>query len=394
MTENQNSLWFGSLSKKDDKWAFDKPGLRNLLAGTKLVSPVPPFGGAGDFDISTSGVIFVAKDPELNPARHTKTDLYFIPFHETKDDSCQLSVASAPQIVSTAELRGYTMSPSFSKDGKKVSFLRMKSDQYESDRPRLLIIPDISQPHQVEQFRKGAEWEKARPEWVAWAHDDSELYVAAEKHGRTVLWKLPADPDSSDEPEAIFSEGNVLEAKTLGSSSSLLVSSRSRIENSRYALLDIKDRSITEISSSSKRGRSFGLSQSQCSEIWYEGGAGYKNHALVMNPSHFDENTTYPLAFLIHGGPQSAWMDDWSTRWNPAIFAEQGYVVVCPNPTGSTGYGQDHVDAIAENWGGTPYEDLVRCFEFIEKNMNFVDAERAVALGASYGGYMISRFSS
>jgi dipeptidyl aminopeptidase/acylaminoacyl peptidase len=111
-----------------------------------------------------------------------------------------------------------------------------------------------------------------------------------------------------------------------------------------------------------------------------------------MTPSHFDKAKKYPLAFLIHGGPQSAWTDDWSTRWNPAIFAEQGYVVVCPNPTGSTGYGQDFTDAIANNWGGDPYEDLVKCFEHIEKNVEYVDTNRAVALGGSYGGYMISKF--
>ena len=109
-----------------------------------------------------------------------------------------------------------------------------------------------------------------------------------------------------------------------------------------------------------------------------------------MKPSHFDKTKKYPLAMLIHGGPQSAWTDDWSTRWNPAIFAEQGYVVVSPNPTGSTGYGQDHVDAITNNWGGTPYQDLVKCFEYLEKEMEYVDTDRAVALGASYGGYMIS----
>jgi dipeptidyl aminopeptidase/acylaminoacyl peptidase len=385
-TENHNSLWFGVLVKKDDegRWQFENASLTNLLAGTRLSSPVAPFGGTGDFDVSSDGIVFVAKDPALNPARYTKTDLYYIPL---KDDE----VGNVPpQLVKTEGLRGYTMAPTFSGDGKKVAFLRMRSDQYESDRPRLMMIPDIRSLGNVEEFYKGRdEWE-ARPEWIIWGKGDSDLYVCAEKHGRAVLWAIPADSSTREAPRPLSGEGSVNDAKLLGDGERLLISSRSRVENSSYSILCPRDESLTEISSSSKHGRSLGLSKSQCSEIWYRGAAGYDNHALVMKPSHFDKTKKYPLAMLIHGGPQSAWTDDWSTRWNPAIFAEQGYVVVCPNPTGSTGYGQDHVDAITNNWGGMPYQDLVKCFEYLEKEVEYVDTDRAVALGASYGGYMIS----
>jgi dipeptidyl aminopeptidase/acylaminoacyl peptidase len=112
----------------------------------------------------------------------------------------------------------------------------------------------------------------------------------------------------------------------------------------------------------------------------------------MMKPSFFKADHTCPLAYLIHGGPQGAWNDQWSTRWNPAVFAEQGYVVICPNPTGSTGYGQGFTDAIRNQWGGLPYEDLVKGFEYIESELDFVDTSRSVALGASYGGYMMNWF--
>lgn len=384
-TENQNSLWFGVLANKGGNWGFETSGLTNLLAGTRLSSPVAPFGGTADFDISHHGVIFVAKDPALNPARYTKTDLYYIPFQDGA-----LGKMVTPQLATTGGLRGYTMSPTFSRDGKKVAFTRMKSDQYESDRPRLMMIPDLTNLSHVEEFYKEEDKWAARPDWIVWGKNDTDLYVGAEKHGRTVLWSLPLDASTKELPRPIFEEGSVLDVKVLGDGDSLLVSSRSRVENSSYSVLNPKDKEVREVSSSSKHGRTLGLSKSQCSEIWYKGAAGYDNHALVMTPSHFDKTKKYPLAMLIHGGPQSAWVDDWSTRWNPAIFAEQGYVVVCPNPTGSTGYGQAHVDAIAQNWGGTPYEDLVKCFEYFEKEVEYADTDRAVALGASYGGYMIS----
>lgn len=392
-SENQNSLWFGTLTKEDGRWSLEHPGLTNLLAGTRLSSPVPPFGGTGDFDISSTGVVFVAKDPELNAAQYTKTDLYYIPIKKSR-----LEKPVTPQLVQTGKLRGYTQSPTFSKDGKKIAFTRMKSDKYESDKPRLMLIPDVDDLSNVQEFYETEDgkggWD-LRPDWVTWSNDDKELFVAADKHGRVVLWKLPASPLHAKKlPQAIHEEGSVVEAKPLGNGKSLLISSRSRIENSSYAILDPETKAIKEVSSSSKHGKSLGLSKSQCSDIWFEGSAGYDVHALVMTPSHFDKHTKYPLAMLIHGGPQSAWPDDWSTRWNPAIFAEQGYVVVCPNITGSTGYGQAHTDAITENWGGDPYKDLVKCFEHLEKKVEYVDTGRAVALGGSYGGYMISKLKS
>lgn len=388
-TDNKNSLWYGTLSNKDGKWALDATGLTNLLAGTKLETPVPPFGGTSDFDISPKGVIFTAKDPELNPARFTKTDLYYIALGE---DGSPPKPAEL-RIITTPGLRGYANSPSFDKEGNRVAFTKMESDKYESDRPRLMFMPDINDLARVDEYFKDDDSWGARPDWITWADDGSEIYVGAEKHGRVVLWSLPANAQTDQPPRPLYTTGSVVDAKILGDSKSILISSRSVVENSNYSILNTSDLRVTEVSSSSKNGKSLGLSPSQSSDIWYEGAAGYPNQALVVTPSHFDKSKKYPLAFLIHGGPQSAWTDDWSTRWNPAIFAEQGYVVVCPNPTGSTGYGQDHVDAIAHNWGGTPYEDLVKCFEYIEDELEYVDTDRAVALGASYGGYMISEFA-
>jgi dipeptidyl aminopeptidase/acylaminoacyl peptidase len=156
---------------------------------------------------------------------------------------------------------------------------------------------------------------------------------------------------------------------------------------------DSKPESLTTkyVSSNTRSGSMFGLSRAQVDEIHFPGAAKDTSvHAWVVKPSNFSSSKTYPLAYLIHGGPQGAWVDGWSTRWNPAVFAEQGYVVICPNPTGSTSYGQDFVDAIRGQWGGLPYEDIVLGFEYIKKHLKYVDTDRAVALGASYGGYMMN----
>jgi dipeptidyl aminopeptidase/acylaminoacyl peptidase len=171
----------------------------------------------------------------------------------------------------------------------------------------------------------------------------------------------------------------------------LFCSGSSFVDNSTYSVIDLTNPgSITTISSLSRFGAAFGLSYDQVSEFEWKGARDRLVHSWIIKPPRFDWNKKYPLAFLVHGGPQGAWTDSWSTRWNPAVFAAQGYVVVTPNPTGSTGYGQDFTDDIRGSWGGRPYEDLVKCFEYMEKNFHYMDTSRAVALGASYGGFMMN----
>ena len=162
------------------------------------------------------------------------------------------------------------------------------------------------------------------------------------------------------------------------------------MENSYYSLLSPL---FTEpprlISSNLQNGDVVRLSGKQISQISFAGAKG-SVQAWVVKPSGFIEGMFYPLAILVHGGPQGSWLDSWSTRWNPAVFAEQGYIVVAPNITGSSGFGRHFQDSIQNNWGSLPYEDLVKCFDFIKDNMPYADTTHAVMLGASYGGYMVN----
>ncbi|KAK3382332.1 Alpha/Beta hydrolase protein [Lasiosphaeria ovina] len=391
LTENRSSVWYSALEKRATKYSLAAKGFVNALAGQDLECPVPPFGGSGDFDIGPAGLVFVSKDPKLCPATYTKTDLYFVPLTTFTESS-----PPSPKIVPTPGLEGYTNSPTFSHCGRKVAFTRMRNKQYESDKPRLLLLPDISDLGKVEEFYATDDGEGGwdiRPEGVIWSADDASLFVTAEQTGRTLIFSLPAKPaDAKDLPSVLKSpDGSVGAVRQLADGSSkLLVTSSSLVDNSCFSVVDPSHGTAAIISSISKQGKKFGLSRSSCGGITFKGAGDYDVHALVMRPSSFDHRKKYPLAFLIHGGPQGAWGDSWSTRWNPAIFAEQGYVVVCPNPTGSTGYGMALENGIKGQWGGRPYDDLVKCFEYIAENMPYVDIDRAVALGASYGGYMIN----
>ena len=124
--------------------------------------------------------------------------------------------------------------------------------------------------------------------------------------------------------------------------------------------------------------------------FWFQGAAKEKVQGFIIRPPSFDAKKKYPLKYLIHGGPEGAWGDDWSYRWNPELFAANGYVVVMVNFHGSTGYGQNFIDAINGNWGGAPFDDLMMGLDYAEKNYPFIDKNRECALGASYGGYVIN----
>ncbi|CAG8975482.1 hypothetical protein HYALB_00004800, partial [Hymenoscyphus albidus] len=390
ITENKSSIWYATISLQGGLNAAAGP-LRNTLAGhsVTLESPVPPFGGTEDFDISKNGIVFVAKDPKLDPANHTKTDLYYIAL-KTFDEF----QSPPPILIKTGSLKGYSNGPVFSPDAKSVAFTRMKSDQYESDKPRLLLVPDITDTANVQEFYETSDGEGGwdlRAENIVWSKDGEELYVTAEENGRGKLFKLPSSPrHAKDLPISLTNDGSVQEVSVLPNKE-LFVNSTSLVENSMYSIIDPKDpKKRSTVSSSTKGGLLFGLSQNQVDEFWYKGAGEYNVHAWIIKPSFYKEGEKYPLAYLIHGGPQGAWNESWSTRWNPAIFAEQGYIVVTPNPTGSTGYGMAFQNGIRNNWGGRPYLDLVAGFEHIESNFSYIDTTRAVALGASYGGYMVN----
>ncbi len=120
----------------------------------------------------------------------------------------------------------------------------------------------------------------------------------------------------------------------------------------------------------------------------FKGANNEEVQGFMVKPPGFDPNKKYPLKFLIHGGPQGAWGNEWTYRWNAELFVANGYVVVMINFHGSTGYGQKFTDSISGDWGGKPYVDLMKGLDYVEKTFSFIDKNREAALGASYGGYM------
>jgi dipeptidyl aminopeptidase/acylaminoacyl peptidase len=414
---NRNAIFLAKLHKKDNG-KFEFIGLKNALEGTHLESPIEPFGGKDHFDISKFGLVFTSKDPSLKPATHTMTNIYIV---AKRGFWHNLFYEEFPEIrkVTVDGFKGASTSPVWSTSGNMIAFLSMKKDGYESDKNQPFIIHDYTKPSEVTpvfatQDGKG-EWDRS-PQTLAWSPNDWSLYFLAEENGRVSLFSAgpPTSKNGSSPLPTLLVKGGGISAAQVLPSGDIFLSSTSLIENSLYSLVPLSTNpslnntyslpihdgpdhpqsssalTTKYISSNTRSGSMFGLSRRQIDEIHFDGPYTDDIHAWVVKPSNFDPSKKYPLAYLIHGGPQGAWTDSWSTRWNPAIFAEQGYVVVCPNPTGSTGYGQDFVDGIQGQWGGTPYSDLVAGFDYVEKYLKYVDTDRSVALGASYGGYMVN----
>ena len=400
VTPNKNAIFHGILQRgkphiTESKGRYGLGDLTNVLNASRLESPIPPWGGADDFDLSTKGIGFVARDPKIKDAFNTRSNFYYVEIEDAPSGPHYKS----PVKIEVEDLEGASSSPVLEPSGEGAVFFQMKQNGYESDKNRIVLVADVTKPDGAFEIIKSNNgnglWDKS-PSSVIWSNDGRTLFVTADNEGEVKLFKIPIPTNPRDMnllPDPMSHSGSIYAVHPLSAESSFLfLSSDSLIDNSFYSILDPKASTEAKvINSNSRNGSYFGLSQNQVSDIWFEGAIkGQKVHAWVMKPSNFNPEKTYPLAYLIHGGPQGSWQDSWSTRWNPAVYAEQGYIVITPNPTGSTGYGQDFTDAIANEWGGLPYEDLVKGFEYIKANLSYVDTSRAVALGASYGGYMIA----
>ncbi|KAF9894279.1 DEIH-box ATPase [Aspergillus nanangensis] len=398
----KNAIWYGllqrmplnSATRTSGKYAVS--GLTNLISVcglTGVESPIPPFGGAGDFDISPSAIVFVAKDPSLNPATHTSCSCYYCPMFSWTG----VNASMESKVHTMKGLEGAMSSPVLSSDGSAIALLAMREDGYESDKNRILYVPNPWNGEMIEIFASsdGTGLWNLSPYGLGFANDDQSLLLQVEENGRGVVYQLPMTNIRHSTPDMlkkITDSGYVTDVyPAAADSSKLILSSNSLVDNSLWTIVDTLNPSdVRVISSIGRDGATFGLSSAQVDEIWFRGAEDHPVHAFVVKPSNFKPGEKYPLAYLIHGGPQGAWNDQWSTRWNPAVFAEQGYVVITPNPRGSTGYGQPFTDAIRGSWGGLPYIDIEKGLDHIEQNLDYVDTSRAVALGASYGGYMMN----
>ncbi|OAL54495.1 hypothetical protein IQ07DRAFT_596001 [Pyrenochaeta sp. DS3sAY3a] len=401
LDKNRYNVFAGVLSS-NGSYSLAGTGLRNLNHGvnwttTRSETPIQPFGDLSDYDISPDGSIyaFVSKAPELNKANYTASYTYVGSFA-----SSEVAVAfNGPDSEAyKAGHKGASGQPSFSADSSKLAYVQQDEDYYESDR-WILYTVDVKVEGTGVAVSNWKSLSAGFDRWVQgpiiWAEDGESVYATAEDYARVKVYNFPIDADEKFVPEPLTSNTTTVSYAVLPDSSLFVTGSAIWSPTEYYLITNGTKKTLFDAVLVDENLR--GLGSHTFSEIFFNGSnPEHKQplHAIVVKPSNFVENKTYPLVFYIHGGPQGSWANGWSNRWNAQVWADQGYVVVAPNPTGSTGFGQFLIDSIQGEWGSWPYEDLVNAWKYIDSELDFVDTEHGIAAGASYGGYMTNWIQS
>ncbi|KAL2794133.1 Alpha/Beta hydrolase protein [Aspergillus keveii] len=408
--EQRNVIWFGNLIRpsKEPGARYCMLGIRDLMShfnlGALSVENVPDsdLEECRDFFLCSWIILFVAKDPEVDPATHTACSCYICPMmtwdgYPIPDDYYKASRQRG--------LGGKISSPYADPDGK-IMFLSQKQDGYAADKNRIVTVPDMSSEGCNELFESddgAGSWDLSPS--AVWYASDKTLLIQVEEKGERVLYQLPhvpwPDTPAPKHLRRIDTHGSVLDVapvpgadktdpRSRSSKSRILASINDFVDSRIYHLIDLTANDASLVGPQHSHDQ-FGLSSSQVEQITFPGANGNDVHAWVIKPSFFAPDEKYPLAYFIHDGPHESWNRAWSIRCNLALFAEQGYIVVAPNIAGSTGYGQAFTDATRYSYAGAPYTDLERCIEYIEEHLEYIDMSRAVALGlGAYGGYLVN----
>lgn len=340
-----------------------------LMKGFDGDSPTKPYGGDEDFTITPDSktVAFSAKVAGKDEAWTTNFDIWSRPL----DGSEKLQNL-------TAANKAWDAAPVFSPDGKWAAYRAMKRPGFEADRFGIMLRDVIS--GQERELAPG--WDRSA-DAIAWSRDGKTIYATALDVGQGKLFAIDV---KSGKVTVLTGDGHVTAFDV--SPGGMVYASDSLKSPSELFFLPTKGPAVKVASVSSEALKNVAWGEPE--QFNFKGWNDETVHGFVLKPANFDPAKKYPVAFLIHGGPQGSFSNSWSYRWNPQVYANAGYAVVMIDFHGSTGYGQAFTDAISQHWGDRPLEDLKKGWSFALSKYGFLDGDRACALGASYGGYMVN----
>jgi dipeptidyl aminopeptidase/acylaminoacyl peptidase len=341
---------------------------KDLTPGTR---DVPPFslGGADDYDVSPDGQeVCYAMNADPVPAISTNSDLYAVPI-----------AGGQPRRITITS--GADASPRYSPDGKYIAWRGQLRAGYESDRWRLLILERAS--GKVTNLTENLD------RWVnsfTWAPDSASLFFTTNDRGRQAIQTMPilggavrvaASGEGELDDMQLTRNGRTMVYTQQSGVSPIEIYRASSTGGAPVPLTHLNDQTLSN------------YQMTPLEEFWVDGAEGARVQSFLVRPANFVPTRKYPVLMLIHGGPQGFWGHAWTYRWNAQVFAAAGYVVVMPNPRGSTGYGQKFVDDINVDWGGRAFDDIMAVADHIVAGIPYADGSRMTAAGGSYGGYMV-----
>lgn len=337
--------------------------------------PAKPFGGTDDYTWAPDGASLVVSVKNIAGAEQawsTDFDLYRI----SADGS------GAP-VNLTPDSAARDAGPVFSPDGGTLFYRAMARPGFEADRYALMAL-DLTTGARREV---APDWDRA-PGSIVVSGDGASLYVSAQDTGQYPLFRVDV---ASGAVTPLVADGSVSAFTLAGDTLALTRNSMATGDVLYVAGTDGGHlRQITPTAAELLPDVTMG----EYEQFSFRGANDATVYGYVVKPSDYVAGQRYPVAFLIHGGPQGSFGDGWSYRWNPQTYAGAGYAVVMIDFHGSTGYGQAFTDAISGDWGDTPLVDLQKGWEHALGAYDFLDGERACALGASYGGYMVNWIAS
>jgi dipeptidyl aminopeptidase/acylaminoacyl peptidase len=363
----RSRLFVAALPEGKAKPAATATSLTDTIDGD---APSKPFGGADEYTWSPDGSAVVAaiRVAGKGEAWSTNFDLYQF-----------AADGSTAPVNLTAANPAWDTGPVFSADGKTLYYRAMKRPGFEADRFGLMAM-DLA----TKQVREIAPtWDRSA-DGIVLSKDGATIYTTAQDVGQHPLFSVDV---ASGSVKSVVGEGSISAFDIAGDTLALTRNTlKSGDQLFTTTLSGAPLRAITPSAQEALGDVSFG----DFEQFNFKGWNNETVHGYVVKPHDYVEGKKYPVAFLIHGGPQGSFGNGWSYRWNPQTYAGQGYAVVMIDFHGSTGYGQAFTDAISQHWGDRPLEDLQKGWAAAQKQYAFLDGKNACALGASYGGYMIN----
>ncbi len=340
------------------------------MPGMDADTPSQPFGGPEEitFTPDSKGLIFTARNAGREEAWSTDFDLYFARFDQSNEPLCI-----------TEKNKAWDTTPVFSPDGQKLAYLAMEKPGYESDRFRI-IVQDW--PH-GEKHVLTKEWDLS-PSSICWSPDGKKIYATAPNLGQNSLFSIDTKTEMI---KTIIKDGYIRSPEVCPNR--ILFGMDHLASPVELYSAKPDGSSIAQITHMNKEK----IAQAKMGEyeqFTFKGWNSETVYGIIVKPIDFNPEKKYPVAFLIHGGPQGSFGNHFHYRWNPQVYAGAGYAAVMVDFHGSVGYGQDFTDSIRGDWGGKPLEDLKKGLESALKRYSWMDGNKVAALGASFGGFMIN----